>query len=86
MIKFKPAHVNNNTGTIDSMMENFHAIAENKVANQLNEKDIKFSCILHPVTESIVLVDMKEDKMKFEIQTCCCDEFKRKLEQFLARQ
>ncbi len=84
MIKFKPLHENHNTGTLNSFKGNLHAIAESKVCNKLNEKNIPLKCENHPNIDSVILVDMKSEKMQYKIDSYCCEDFKPVLERFLS--
>jgi len=82
MIKFISKYQNQNTGTISSFKNNLHAIASEKIANQLNGKEIKIHCDVHTNVDSVVSVDMK-DEISYEIESVCCDDFKIKLSKFL---
>jgi hypothetical protein len=83
MIVFKTKEENKNTGSITSFIKNFGAMASEKLAQQLNNKEIKMKCNKHPGQNSIVLVDAGKSPIVFEIEDVCCEDFRKKLLLFL---
>lgn len=78
---FIPRKENQNTGTVMSFKENLDAIASGKLANQLNEK-VKTVCADHPCVKTVVSVSL-EPQVNFQIESCCCEEFRDHVEGLL---
>lgn len=89
MIKFVPYHVNHNTGSLKSFIENKNAFIEKAICNALNNKEIDFKCEKIECAEidseiAIYLDDYTAPKHEYKIIKYCCEEFNERLKVFLS--
>lgn len=81
MITFEPLRVlPQNFSSSESLQTIKDNLANEKLAKQLNQMFQGKTCPKHPATNSIVLVNLKEELDFLRVISFCCDDFKKELD------